>query len=98
MVFLVGTVVAALHDTLDASQREDLADAISVEVFDPRTLYPFDWNGLAASLERTGEVVDKVSRIARSVPGIRATIDLAGLSPISLTASPNAGTGIGVVN
>ncbi len=46
----------------------------------------------AASLERTGEVVDEVSRIARKIPGIKATIDLAGLSPISLTSSPNAGT------
>src|SRR5437773_170766 len=46
----------------------------------------------AASLERTGEVIDHISKIAREVPGVKATIDLAGLSPISLTASPNAGT------
>jgi len=46
----------------------------------------------AASLERTGVVIDEISRIARSVPGVKATIDLAGLSPISLTAAPNAGT------
>src|SRR6185369_2926138 len=46
----------------------------------------------AASLERTGKVIDEIRRIARRVPGVRATIDLAGLSPISLTASPNAGT------
>ncbi len=46
----------------------------------------------AASLERTSDVIDEVSRIARSTPGVKATIDLAGLSPISLTASPNAGT------
>jgi multidrug efflux pump len=46
----------------------------------------------AASLERTGEVVDRVSKIARETPGVLATIDLAGLSIISLTASPNAGT------
>ncbi|MBU6399409.1 MAG: multidrug efflux RND transporter permease subunit [Verrucomicrobia bacterium] len=46
----------------------------------------------AASLERTGAVIDRISRIARGVPGVRATIDLAGLSPVSLTASPNAGT------
>ncbi len=32
-------------------------DTISVEVFDPRTLYPFDWPALAASLERTGRLV-----------------------------------------
>src|SRR5438445_1748855 len=46
----------------------------------------------SASLERTGEVIDRISKIAREIPGIKATIDLAGLSPISLTASPNAGT------
>jgi multidrug efflux pump len=46
----------------------------------------------AASLERTGEVVDRISKIARETDGVKATIDLAGLSPISLTASPNAGT------
>jgi len=46
----------------------------------------------AASLERTGAVIDRLSTIARGIPGIKATIDLAGLSPISLTASPNAGT------
>ena len=26
-------------------------------MFDPRTLYPFDWTALAASLERTGRLV-----------------------------------------
>ncbi len=46
----------------------------------------------AASLERTEAVVDRISQIARQTPGVKATIDLAGLSPISLTASPNAGT------
>jgi len=46
----------------------------------------------AAALERTGEVIDRVSKIARQVPGVRATIDLAGLSPVSLTAAPNTGT------
>jgi len=46
----------------------------------------------AASLERTGKVVDRISQIARETPGVKATIDLAGLSLISLTASPNAGT------
>ncbi len=46
----------------------------------------------AASLERTEKVVDQISVIARATPGVKATIDLAGLSPISLTASPNAGT------
>ena len=46
----------------------------------------------SASLERTDEVVDRISRIAGKTPGIKATIDLAGLSAVSLSASPNAGT------
>jgi multidrug efflux pump len=46
----------------------------------------------AASLERTGKVVDELSKIARSVPGVKASIDLAGLSPISLSSAANAGT------
>ncbi|HEX8304543.1 MAG TPA: transketolase C-terminal domain-containing protein [Jatrophihabitans sp.] len=52
------TVVAIGHLVHDAiALAEELADSISVEVFDPRTLYPFDWAGLAASLERTGRLV-----------------------------------------
>jgi multidrug efflux pump len=46
----------------------------------------------AASLERTEAVVDRISEIARKVPGVRATIDLAGLSASSLTSAANAGT------
>src|SRR5438094_2067404 len=52
------TVVAVGHLVQTAlSVAEELADEISVEVFDPRTLYPFDWTGLAASLDRTGRLV-----------------------------------------
>ncbi len=52
------TVVAVGHLVHDAlAVAEQLADEVSVEVFDPRTLYPFDWNGLAASLEKTGRLV-----------------------------------------
>jgi len=46
----------------------------------------------SSSLERTGQVVDRISKIIRETPGVKASIDLAGLSVISLTASPNAGT------
>ncbi|MFI6820211.1 alpha-ketoacid dehydrogenase subunit beta [Micromonospora sp. NPDC050187] len=52
------TVVAVGHLVHDAvAVAEDLADQVSVEVFDPRTLYPFDWDGLAASVARTGRLV-----------------------------------------
>ncbi|MDR3033142.1 MAG: alpha-ketoacid dehydrogenase subunit beta [Kitasatospora sp.] len=52
------TVVAVGHLVHDAlAVAEELAPEVSVEVFDPRTLYPFDWTALAASLERTGRLV-----------------------------------------
>jgi pyruvate dehydrogenase E1 component beta subunit len=52
------TVVAVGHLVHDAlAVAADLAGEVSVEVFDPRTLYPFDWAGLAASLARTGRLV-----------------------------------------
>jgi len=52
------TVVAVghlVHTALEVA--EELADTIDVEVFDPRSLHPFDWQGLAESLERTGRLV-----------------------------------------
>ncbi|MGW4649976.1 alpha-ketoacid dehydrogenase subunit beta [Kitasatospora sp. NPDC004289] len=53
------TVVAVGHLVHEAlAVAEELAEeGISVEVFDPRTLYPFDWDALGASLERTGRLV-----------------------------------------
>ena len=52
------TVVAIGHlvpAALEVAGR--LAAEASIEVFDPRTLHPFDWAGLRASLERTGRLV-----------------------------------------
>jgi pyruvate/2-oxoglutarate/acetoin dehydrogenase E1 component len=52
------TVVAVGHLVHDAlAVADELEGAVSVEVFDPRTLYPFDWDALADSLERTGRLV-----------------------------------------
>jgi acetoin:2,6-dichlorophenolindophenol oxidoreductase subunit beta len=52
------TVVAVGHLVHDAlAVADELEGTVSVEVFDPRTLYPFDWAGLDASLRRTGRLV-----------------------------------------
>jgi pyruvate/2-oxoglutarate/acetoin dehydrogenase E1 component len=52
------TVVAVGHLVHDAlAVADELAGEVSVEVFDPRTLYPFDWNALARSLDKTGRLV-----------------------------------------
>lgn len=52
------TVVAVghlVHTALEVA--EELSSECSVEVFDPRTLHPFDWPALAESLGRTGRLV-----------------------------------------
>ena len=70
------TVVAVGHLVHDAlAVADELADEVSVEVFDPRTLYPFDWDGLAASLEKTGRlvVVDDSNRTCGIAGEILAT-------------------------
>ncbi|MDO3705283.1 transketolase C-terminal domain-containing protein [Micromonospora sp. C28SCA-DRY-2] len=52
------TVVAVGHLVHDAlAVAEELAGEASVEVYDPRTLYPFDWDSLAESVARTRRLV-----------------------------------------
>jgi pyruvate dehydrogenase E1 component beta subunit len=52
------TVVAVGHLVHEAlAVADQLAGEVSVEVFDPRTLYPFDWERLAASVGRTRRLV-----------------------------------------
>jgi acetoin:2,6-dichlorophenolindophenol oxidoreductase subunit beta len=52
------TVVAVGHLVHDAiAVADELADSVSVEVFDPRTLLPFDWPLLQHSIERTRRLV-----------------------------------------
>ncbi|MGH3156883.1 MAG: transketolase C-terminal domain-containing protein, partial [Streptosporangiaceae bacterium] len=52
------TVVAVGHLVHDAlAVADELNGEISVEVFDPRTVYPFDWEALAASIGKTGRLV-----------------------------------------
>jgi acetoin:2,6-dichlorophenolindophenol oxidoreductase subunit beta len=70
------TVVAMGHLVQDAlAVAERLADDVSIEVFDPRTLYPFDWSALAASVDKTGRlvVVDDANRMCGLAAEILAT-------------------------
>ncbi|MFD0573855.1 transketolase C-terminal domain-containing protein [Kitasatospora gansuensis] len=81
------TVVAVGHLVHDAlAVAEELAGSVSVEVFDPRSLFPFDWSGLAASLERTGRlvVVDDSNRSC----GIGAEIVATAAEEMRLIAPP----------
>lgn len=70
------TVVAIGHLVYDAlAVADQLADQVSVEVLDPRTLYPFDWDALAASLAKTGRlvVIDDANRTCGMAAEILAT-------------------------
>ncbi|HEY0698245.1 MAG TPA: transketolase C-terminal domain-containing protein, partial [Micromonospora sp.] len=81
------TVVAVGHLVQDAlAVAEQLAGEISVEVFDPRTLHPFDWPGLAASVERTGRlvVIDDSNRSC----GIGAEVLATAAEQMRLVAPP----------
>ncbi|MFF5113918.1 alpha-ketoacid dehydrogenase subunit beta [Streptosporangium sp. NPDC000509] len=52
------TVVAVGHLVQTALQvAAELADEVSIEVVDPRTVYPIDWATLGASVAKTGRLV-----------------------------------------
>jgi len=81
------TVVAVGHLVHDAlAVAEELADEVSVEVFDPRTVYPFDYDGLAASVARTRRlvVVDDSNRSC----GIGAEVIASMVERVQLVAPP----------
>ena len=71
------TVVEIGHLVHEALAVADVLaeEGISIEVFDPRTVYPFDWDGLARSLERTGRlvVIDDANRSCGVAAEILAT-------------------------
>jgi pyruvate dehydrogenase E1 component beta subunit len=81
------TVVAVGHLVHDAlAVAEELADEVSVEVFDPRTLYPFDWELLARSLARTRRLVvyDDSNRSC----GLAAEVAATAAEEMELAAPP----------
>jgi pyruvate/2-oxoglutarate/acetoin dehydrogenase E1 component len=81
------TVVATGHLVADALQVADqLADDVSVEVFDPRSVYPFDWDALEASVAKTGRLV--VMDDANRFCGLAAEILAVAAEQWQLAAPP----------
>jgi pyruvate dehydrogenase E1 component beta subunit len=81
------TVVAVGHLVHEAlAVADELEGEISVEVFDPRTLYPFDWPLLADSLERTGRLV--VFDDSNRTCGLAAEIVATAAEEMRLIAKP----------
>jgi pyruvate dehydrogenase E1 component beta subunit len=46
-----------VHVSLEAAEKLEKDDGVSVEVFDPRTLKPFDIDALSKSVEKTGRLI-----------------------------------------
>ncbi|HWF82955.1 MAG TPA: transketolase C-terminal domain-containing protein [Streptosporangiaceae bacterium] len=81
------TVLAIGHLVHDAlAVADELDGEISVEVFDPRTLYPFDWNGLAESLDKTGRLV--VFDDSNKFCGLAAEVLATSIEQMRLVAPP----------
>ena len=81
------TVVAIGHLVHDAvAVADEIAGEVSVEVFDPRTLYPFDWSGLSSSLAKTRRLVvyDDSNRSC----GLAAEIVATAAEEMPLVAAP----------
>jgi pyruvate/2-oxoglutarate/acetoin dehydrogenase E1 component len=81
------TVVAVGHLVHEAAAlAEELEGEVSVEVFDPRTLYPFDWELLGESLARTGRLV--VFDDSNRTCGLGAEIVATAAEEMRLVARP----------
>lgn len=81
------TVVAIGHLVYDAlAVAEQLADQVSIEVLDPRTLFPFDWDALATSLAKTGRLV--VADDSNRTCGMAAEILATAAEEMYLVAPP----------
>jgi len=81
------TVVSLGHLVHDAiAVADELAGEVSVEVFDPRTVFPFDWAALAESVSRTGRLVvfDDSNRFA----GLGAEVLATAAEEFNLVAPP----------
>lgn len=81
------TVVALGHPVEDAlAVADELAGEVSVEVFDPRTVYPFDWDALHTSVARTRRlvVVDDSNRMC----GFAGEIIAGAAEALPLVAPP----------
>jgi pyruvate dehydrogenase E1 component beta subunit len=80
------TVVALGHLVQEALAVADELSGISVEVFDPRTVYPLDVDGLTASLVKTRRlvVIDDSNRTS----GFAAEVLAVAAERVSLDAPP----------
>jgi pyruvate dehydrogenase E1 component beta subunit len=80
--------VVAIGQTVPVALRvaDQLGSDISVEVFDPRTIYPFDWAALAESVGKTGRLV--VADDSNMFCGLAAEVLATAAEQLPLLAPP----------
>ncbi|MBE1575832.1 alpha-ketoacid dehydrogenase subunit beta [Amycolatopsis roodepoortensis] len=81
------TVVAVgQHVGTAIEVAENLADRVDIEIVDPRTVYPFDWECLRKSVDKTGRliVIDDSNRMC----GLGAEIVATAAEEFDLVAPP----------
>ena len=92
-VTLIGTLLM-MHRSMQAAQQLE-KEGISAEVIDPRSLVPFDWDTVKASVEKTGRVVIVEESPKHSGIGAEIAATLAEeyseylIAPIKRVAAPN---------
>lgn len=88
-----GAVVPAALEAAGRVERE----GISVEVIDPRTLSPLDWDALSASVEKTGRLVVAHEAPRTSGPGSELVANLVERCFYALRSPPQRVAGADVV-
>jgi len=92
-VTIIGTLLM-MHRGLQVAEMLE-KEGISAEVIDPRTLVPFDWETVNASVEKTGRVVLVEESPKRNGIGAEIAATLAEemmdclIAPIKRVAAPN---------
>ena len=92
-VTIIGTLLM-MHRSMQAAQELE-KEGISAEVIDPRSLVPFDWDTVKASVEKTGRVVIVEESPKHAGIGAEIAATLAEeyseylIAPIKRVAAPN---------
>jgi pyruvate dehydrogenase E1 component beta subunit len=88
---------AVVPTALEAAERVASAEGIDVEVIDPRTLSPMDWDTLVGSVDRTGRLVVAHEAPRTGGPGGEVVASLVERCFYALKSPPRRVAGADVV-
>ena len=88
---------AVVPSALEAAESVYAADGIEVEVIDPRTLSPLDWDTLVGSVDKTGRLVVAHEAPCTGGPGGELVAGLVERCFYALRSPPRRVAGVDVV-